>query len=543
MRQMIKDSFSPFNFKKNKIIPLAAILLLGIFLRVYHFHDWLNFEQDQSRDAVLTDNVISGKIAWPLLGPSMRKSNSTGGELFHLGPIYYYFQIISAKIFGNYPDKLAYPDLLFGILTILLLYYFFKKYFSANLSLTLIGLYTISYYAIEYSRFAWNPNSIPFFVTLFLLSLYEFLINKEKTDWIWAVFLGMAIGIGIQLHIILLLLFPATAFFVFAYLLGKNRKIIGRFFLVLTIIFIFNLSQLISEYRNNFVNTKIFLSPSSQKMNLLEGFEKDLDYHVEANPYILSSLNDDTCNFSYIRLLSGDNNKQFRRSLHDFSFVIELFFGLPFSLFGYVTLIYFLKKERDEKKRYFLGLISLYMLFSFLIMLAVIRTGMNEYRYFIHCFFVPFLFLGFLTQKLVKKHAIFTVSVFIFLTITNLSSIEREYQMLSAENKNSENLVVLGETEKMANYLAAGADKNGKIYLVGNTRYVSNFFGPLSYLLKKQGLVIINSGSEGVIPFNGNAFYIWRSDAEKTEQTIDGKRIESAWNLGQIGIYKLKNKN
>ncbi len=543
MRQMIEGVFDFFNLKKNKTILLALIFLLGIFLRVYHFHDWLNFEQDQARDAVLTDNVIIGKAAWPLLGPSMRKSNSASGELFHLGPIYYQLQIISAKIFGNYPDKLAYPDLFFGILTILLLHCFFKKYFSANLSLALTGLYAISYYAIEYSRFAWNPNPIPFFVILFLLSLYEFLINKEKTGWIWAVFLGTAIGVGIQLHIILLLLFPATTLFVFAYLLKQNKKIISHFFLVLAIIFIFNLNQLISEYRDNFVNTKILLSSSSEKMNLLEGLEKDLDYHIETNPYILSSLGDDTCDFSFVRLLSGDNNKQFRRSLHDFSFTIELFFGLLFSVFGYTTLIYFLKKEQDEKKRYFLGLISLYLLFSFLIMSAVIRTGMNEYRYFIHCFFVPFLFLGFLAQKLVKKYIMLVMLVFIFLTITNFGSLEKEYQALSTENKNSENLVVLGETEKMADYLAAGADKNGKIYLVGNTRYVSNFFRSLSYLLKKRGLVIINSGSEGVIPSDGSAFYIWESGAEKTEQTLDGKKIESAWNLGQIGIYKLKNRN
>jgi hypothetical protein len=538
---MLKNAFSFSSFKKNKIIPLVAIFLIGLFLRVYHFHDWLSFEQDQARDAVLADNVISGKSAWPASGPSMRKSNGANGELFHLGPIYYQFQVISAKLFGNYPDKLAYPDLFFGVLTILLFYYFFKKYFSINLSLALTGLYATSYYAIEYSRFAWNPNSIPFFVLLFLLALYEFLVNKEKTGWIWAIFLGTAIGIGIQLHIILLMLFPATAFIVFVYLLKQNRKIISRLLLVLGVILIFNLGQLISEYKNNFANTKILLSPSSQKINLLDGLEKNFDYHIEANPYILSSLGDDTCGFSYVRLLNGDDNKQFRRNLHDFSFETELFLGLAFSLFGYAALVYFLKNEKDEKRRYFLDLVGLYLLFSFLIMLEVIRTGMDEYRYFIPCFFVPFLFLGFLAQKLVKKYVIITSLLFIFLAIANFSSLEREYEILSTENKNSENLVVLGETEKMADYLATGANKDGKIYLVGNVRYVSNFFGPLSYLLKKRGLVIINSGSEGIIPTNGNAFYIWKNGVEKTEQKLNNKKIESAWNLGQIGIYKLQN--
>jgi len=44
--------------KKPEIIPLVFIILLSIFLRTYHFSDWLHFELDQSRDAKVID--------WPL---------------------------------------------------------------------------------------------------------------------------------------------------------------------------------------------------------------------------------------------------------------------------------------------------------------------------------------------------------------------------------------------------------------------------------------------------------------------------------------------
>ena len=46
-------------FSKNyKFIILLAVLAIGIFLRSYHFADWLHFELDQSRDAKVIDLAI-----------------------------------------------------------------------------------------------------------------------------------------------------------------------------------------------------------------------------------------------------------------------------------------------------------------------------------------------------------------------------------------------------------------------------------------------------------------------------------------------------
>ena len=129
--------------EKIKKIPvyvwiLAIILLAGIFLRTYDLHGWLKFRDDQARDASLVSHVADGKTSWPLLGPYMSYSGLGDHDetnSFHLGPIYYYFQIISAKAFGNYADKSAYPDVFFGVLSIFLLYIFLKIYFKRDLSL------------------------------------------------------------------------------------------------------------------------------------------------------------------------------------------------------------------------------------------------------------------------------------------------------------------------------------------------------------------------------------------------------------------------
>ncbi|MDR3558972.1 MAG: hypothetical protein P4L62_01415 [Candidatus Pacebacteria bacterium] len=104
---------------------LTVIVLVGVFLRAYNFHAWLDFENDQVRDANLVRSVLQGKALWPLLGPDMTGSGrSHNSGLFYVGPAYYYFEIISAKIFGASPAAEAYPNLLFAILSIPLFYLF-----------------------------------------------------------------------------------------------------------------------------------------------------------------------------------------------------------------------------------------------------------------------------------------------------------------------------------------------------------------------------------------------------------------------------------
>ena len=243
---MIKYKKILANFKAVSIYVwiLLAIIIIGIFLRTYRFHDWLEFRNDQERDASIVSQVVTERSQWPLMGPYMSYSGDgdhVETNSFHVGPMYYYFQIISAKIFGDYPDKLAYPDVFFAILSIPLFFFFLNIYFKKNLSLGITGLYAISAYFIQYSRFAWNTNLIPFFVLLFLLSLYKFLIKNEKTHWIWVILLGVALGIGFQLHAIVMILFSITTFFIFLFSMKKNYKAWKKWAVVLLIFIALNL--------------------------------------------------------------------------------------------------------------------------------------------------------------------------------------------------------------------------------------------------------------------------------------------------------------
>src|SRR5476651_1620359 len=79
---------------------LAAIILVGVFLRTYRFHDWLYFYPDQARDLMIVKDYLAGKIPLPLLGFIAAITK------FQLGAMYYYFQITSGRIFGTFPQTM-----------------------------------------------------------------------------------------------------------------------------------------------------------------------------------------------------------------------------------------------------------------------------------------------------------------------------------------------------------------------------------------------------------------------------------------------------
>ena len=385
---------------------LLAIILLGAFLRSYNFQSWLDFGSDQVNDATRVGAVVEGKAPWPAYGPDMGNSGTGGREnRFRVGPIYYDAEIISAKIFGNNAVSMAYPDLLFNILAIPLLYCFLRRIFDTELSLILTGIYSVSFFSLTFSHSAWNVNSIPFFSLLFLLSLYEFIIAKEKAHWGWVIALGVALGISVQLHAILMVLFPTTFFLAGIIFMPKNPKVWKKFAAVLVIMIVLNAGQIMGEYQNNFRNSKIFLesitgSSTSSSDSLLVRTANDLSCNFQANAYMLTSVGDGNCDFSLSSSLGNNVSKKVLKKISDNIFIISSILCALFSLIGYGLLVYYYRKEEKEERKYFFGLIILYVTLSFFVMLPVIDSAI---RYFVHIIFLPLLFVGFMVEFARKK--------------------------------------------------------------------------------------------------------------------------------------------
>lgn len=415
------------NFRRNKKVWLTLFLitLAGIFLRTYDFHNYLIFAGDQRRDLDLVRGVVENNAPWPLLGPNM-----TGGQGFQLGPAYYWFQIISAKIFGVERTHQAYPDVFFSVLSIPLLYYFLRKYFSEAASLLAAAVYAFSYFDIEYSRFAWNVNLIPFFVLLFLIAFGEFLTKNEKASWGWIIAAGLALGIGVQLHAILLVLLPAVVLAGSIFLYYADKKIAWKkLSLLILLALALNITQPISELRTGFDNTKdfqkAFLTQSTQTDPLKE-LALDVVCNAEANTHAISSLgNDKMCDFLYAD------------GLHDVSSAtpitldknpLELFgegVSLSFSILGAVFLLIYFGQETDRGRKVFLGLVLLYSVFYFIIMLPVAPGSRT--RYYLPIVFLAFVFLAFIFDYLRQKYPRYYVwpilIIFVFLIGENLMTI------------------------------------------------------------------------------------------------------------------------
>lgn len=521
---------------------LAAILALGIFLRVYNFHSWLVFEGDQVKDIGVVGSVVVDREPWPLLGPDMSNSSEGGHERrFRLGPIYYYFEIISAKLFGLSPASLAYPDLLFSILTILLLYYFLRYYFEINTALWLTGIYVISFYSLFFSHSAWNVNSIPFFTVLFLVALYNFIILGEETKLKWILALGVAIGVGIQLHAILLILFPVVSLLTYGIFLKKNPIIHKKIAIVFMLVLFFNLGQIIGEQRSGFRNTRTFFvsmldSGVHNDNTLARNILNDLVCHSQANFFMVFPIGNNICDFSVSDMLAGNFNEITAEKKEDINFWIGIFCGAVFSIVGYLLLGYFYLKELEAKRKYFLGLILLYLVASFFVMLPVISPAL---RYFNHTFFVPLVMLGllvkFLSSKFSKKYSLV---VLMFLLVIGVWS---NFSAIGAVVRDdfSHSRIVLGQIEQLADFIIANNNSDKKVYLFGSARSLE-YYKPLGYILKSKNVILTKLDKSGEVPADKESFYLVGDVDSKLQETIDSIKFDSSVNVGRTMLFHLK---
>ena len=524
---------------------LILIMAVGIYLRTYHFHDWLYFYPDQARDALVVKDYLGGKIPLPLMGFRAASTN------FDLGAMYYYFQILSGKMFGVAPDKMAYPDLFFNILAIPLFFYFLKRYFRTGISLALTAIYSFSFYAIEYSRFAWNPNPMPFFVLLYLLSLWKFLTEKEKTRWGWIAAIGVSIGVGIQLHTILIFLLSSVSLIALIISMKNNWRLWSRWLAILAIAMLLNTNQIISEINHHFSNTKRLFNLSATSASETSGtvakenkLALDVVCHAQANAHMISSLgNKVDCN--YLTAM-GMIRQQIQFGVPvQWTIVGEIASGLLFSLFGYGLLVYFYRREKDQKKKTFLGLISLYIGFSFAIIYPIILDA--PLRYYLQLFFVPYLFLGFMLELVRRNYARAflpaMLAICALLVGFNLKTLSSEAKLYASNNHSQPQYVVLGELLHMRDYIVFQTNSQRTVYMIAEGKYMQNYYLPLLYVLQEKDITLLRELKDlNKIPSDVPIFLVTKSG--RTGQAIDTKgfSLKQYQNFGEIGIYILNSK-
>ncbi|MDP1883959.1 MAG: glycosyltransferase family 39 protein [Candidatus Moranbacteria bacterium] len=388
--------------KKYQIgIFLTIIVAVGIFLRVHNFGDWLFFQGDQARDLSLVAKAVEGgPQELPLLGPK------AGGTFLRLGPVFYYFQYLSGMVFGlDEPWKAAYPDLFFSILTIPLLYLFLREFFPKKWSLAIAASYAVCFFAIQYSRFAWNPNSLPFFNLLFFYALLKFFgTSDSRKRKIWTVAAGISYAVASQLHFVCLFAFPIAALALVVFRRFALKKPVGTFFrhipLAVVILVFFYVPVVLSDIQTNGNNALNFLASFKSKSSDAE---------------IVELVRKDILNFSkYSMIIWSGIIDAPKTAYRYFSFFI---------LAGLVAGAALFRKEPDEKKRMFIAAVLVWF-FSYMAVYFPLGSKVQP-RHFLPILPLPFIFWGFavtFADRLMEFKYKFLVAAFLLFLPTALNA-------------------------------------------------------------------------------------------------------------------------
>jgi len=227
---------------------LGAILIIGLFLRIYKLPETFFLEGDIARDWLVIFDAWQDKKPF-LVGPL-----SSFAGIFN-GAWYYYTMAPVVIISKMRPEAIAASAVVLGLAEIFLIYKVAEMIFSQSIARIISLLFSLSFWAIKISHSLWNPNFLPLF-TLIILYL---LIRATKEGSVGKIVYALAVaGFGLQFHLGFALVIPAIilATWKLRSRLNYNKTILAGFLIIL----LFFLPMVIFEVRHDFVMTKTFLS-------------------------------------------------------------------------------------------------------------------------------------------------------------------------------------------------------------------------------------------------------------------------------------------
>ncbi len=402
--------------KKIKIVALLLIIALGVFLRSYNFSIGLHFELDQSRAAkIFYLAVKEGPGQLPLLGPK------AAGSFLRLGPAFYYFNYLSALVFGNTPSGMAIIMMIFGILAIPAFYILVRRYFNKWTSISLLLIFSTSLFLIMYSRFSWNPNAMPLFMILTIYSLLRAVDREEKKKGAWILLGSFFLALVTQLHFLAFVSVPMIAV---AFLIIKRPKIKWTYWVGAAAIILFlNSPVILNEIKTGGKNFKEFQEVAFGKSNkdsektLIEKAAKDYTENSLGHFLILSSQNSELPKLEQNPRLDIKCDQECRDNLPLGTAAIALF------TLGIIAMLKNLIFEKEPHKKDFILIVFIWFVVAFGLFIPLAFDISPRFWLLISA--LPFIFLGFTFDLLKhitpKKFAlVLTMIIVLSLTASNL---------------------------------------------------------------------------------------------------------------------------
>ncbi|MDX9855268.1 MAG: glycosyltransferase family 39 protein [Parcubacteria group bacterium] len=546
----MKKFKNKFKFLKNGYFWIfIGIFLAGAFLRAYNFSPWLHFELDQSRDATLVGEAVeNGAGNLPLLGPR------AAGTFLRLGPAFYYIEYVSALVFGNSPSGMAMAILIFSLLSIPAFYLLLRRYFSNKITLVLLMVFSVSTFMVVYSRFAWNPNLLPFFSIMLLWTLLKSTDAEEgKRMGYWLLACAFFFGVLAQLHFLALIIFGATAVLFLSY---KRPKIKPIFWVgsVLIILFL-HLPMVINEAKTQGHNSKLFIeaitdkSDSKKSYTLVEKGVRNVSENILKYWIIISGSQ--KAEIPELRM-DGETGKYdircdkiCRDNLHKGVLASGFFF------LGIIFLVARIFLEKIPSKKDFLVSMAFLLAIS-LGVFTPLAFDMSP-RFFLIVAPLPFVFLGLIIDGVGKflriKNLAWALGAVLaafslYFTIGYLSQLDKaisdQFSIGSDRILKQKTRITLEQQEAITDYMESFYKKNNyAVFYHGQ----SEFHRAFAYLLDKRKIPRDGISKKDICR-QGNYFLIIRtqSDIKKYDSYFEMFDLIEGQQFGTLTIFHLSPK-
>jgi len=483
--------------KQNKFecFLLLIILAVAAFFRLYKIDQYMTFLGDEGRDVIIVRRIFK-ETHPPLIGPGTSVGN------MYLGPLYYYMMAPALLLANFSPVGPAVMIVILGVLTVFLIWFIGRKWFSKVAGLVSAGLYAISPTVIIFSRSSWNPNIMPFFA---LLSIYSIWRVWKLKEFKWMIVLGIAYAFVLQSHYLGLLLFPSLLFF---WYLARVPKHFTRY-----AIFIFAILMsplLIFDIRHNFINVKaLYTLIATHDGTVLIS----VGQIISKIPVIFNQIN--------TSLLAGNN----------------ILFGKILSLMIFVGCLYVIFKKKIGKLSP-----NYYLLISCigfgLVGFAVYKLPIYDH-YFGFLFPVPFLMIGAVIavvhqgNSLLVKTLLYTFCLVLAIMnlINNPLRFQPNKQMARSQNVSE---FILDQASGKPFDLAVLAERN----------YEDGY----RYFLELWGGIVMHADRWDQKTIVDQLFVVCEMEEKKCDPPHSSKaeianfgmsKIESQWQVDGVLVYKL----
>lgn len=252
------------------IVALAAMFLLPVLGSVHLFDSDETNYAESAREMIVTGDYLTVQIDFE---PFSEKP-----------PLFFWLQVVSMKVFGINEFAARFPNVLCGIISLMLLYFFGRKLYGHRFGL----LWILSYSAAILPFFFFRSGIIDPWFNLFIfigIALFIFYLDPEKGHvrlrnlLLSAVFLGLAVLTKGPLAMVIFLLCFVSYLALNRFRISTSLSHVALFTLVLALVggswFVFQAASGNSGFIREFINYQVKLLSSDSSAH--DGF---FGYHL-----------------------------------------------------------------------------------------------------------------------------------------------------------------------------------------------------------------------------------------------------------------------